>query len=99
VGDDSHYLFRHTLLGDYGSVRRGIVMVKQPVLFSPKVGATSSHVFTQSNPEFTVWPVWTGASRYHNCCMDGGTSPDYFGFHLVLDNVLYFDCFKLRRAL
>jgi hypothetical protein len=21
----------------------------------------------------------TGASRYHNCCIDGGTSPEYFG--------------------
>jgi hypothetical protein len=46
-------------------------MVKQPGLFSPKFEATSSHVFTQSpqkwqqNPEFTVWPVGTGASRYH----------------------------------
>jgi hypothetical protein len=26
----------------------------------------------------------TGASRYHNCCIDGGTSPEYFGFTLVL---------------
>jgi hypothetical protein len=33
--------------------------------------------------EFTVWPVGTGASRYHNCCIDGGTSPDYYGYHLV----------------
>jgi hypothetical protein len=22
----------------------------------------------------------TGTSRYHNCCIDGGTSPEYFGF-------------------
>jgi hypothetical protein len=21
----------------------------------------------------------TGASRYHNCCVDGGTSPENFG--------------------
>jgi hypothetical protein len=26
----------------------------------------------------------TGASRYHNLCIDGGTSPEYFGYHLVL---------------
>jgi hypothetical protein len=26
----------------------------------------------------------TGASRYHNCCIDGGTSPEYFGFRFVL---------------
>jgi hypothetical protein len=25
----------------------------------------------------------TVASRYHNCCIDGGTSPEYFGYHLV----------------
>jgi hypothetical protein len=25
----------------------------------------------------------TGALRYHNCCIDGGTSPEYFGYHLV----------------
>jgi hypothetical protein len=26
----------------------------------------------------------TGASRYHNCCIDGGTSPEYFGFTLIM---------------
>jgi hypothetical protein len=25
----------------------------------------------------------TGASRYNNCCIDGGTSPEYFGYTLV----------------
>jgi hypothetical protein len=25
----------------------------------------------------------TGASRYHNCCIDGGTIPEYFGYSLV----------------
>ena len=25
----------------------------------------------------------TGASRYHNCCIDGGTSPENCGYHLV----------------
>jgi hypothetical protein len=25
----------------------------------------------------------TGASRYHICCIDGGTSPEYFGCTLV----------------
>jgi hypothetical protein len=25
----------------------------------------------------------TGASRYHNCCIDGGNSPDYFEYTLV----------------
>jgi hypothetical protein len=45
-GDDSHLLFHHKLLGEDGSVRRGVVMVKQPGLSSSKFGATSSHVFT-----------------------------------------------------
>jgi hypothetical protein len=30
-----------------------------------------------------IWPVGTGASRYHNCCIDDGTSPEYFLYHLV----------------
>jgi hypothetical protein len=63
--------------------------VKQPGLFSPKFGATSLHVFTLSPQNFAVEPeihslaFQTGASRYHNCCIDGGTSPEYFGYHLV----------------
>jgi hypothetical protein len=48
VEDDSHLVFRQKVLGEDGSVRRCVVMVKQPDLFSPKFGATSSHVFTQS---------------------------------------------------
>jgi hypothetical protein len=48
VRDESHFVFRQKLLGEDGSVRRGIVMVKQLGLFSPKFGATSSHFFTQS---------------------------------------------------
>jgi hypothetical protein len=60
-------------------VRRGVVMARQSGLFPPKFGATSSHVFTL----FTVWPVGTGASRHHNCCIDGATSPEYCGLNLV----------------
>jgi hypothetical protein len=36
VGDDSHFVFRQKLLSDDGIVRRGVVMVMQPGLFSPK---------------------------------------------------------------
>jgi hypothetical protein len=36
VEDDSHFLFRKKLLGEEGSVRQGVVMVKLPGLFSPK---------------------------------------------------------------
>jgi hypothetical protein len=46
--DDSPVVFRQKLLGENRSVRRGVVMVKQPGLFSPKFGARSSHVFKQS---------------------------------------------------
>jgi hypothetical protein len=34
-------------------------------------------------PGIHSWPVGTGALRYHNCLIDGGTSPEYFGYHLV----------------
>jgi hypothetical protein len=53
VVDKSHF-FRRKLLGENGSVRRGVVMVKQPGLFTPKFGAKSSHVFTQSPQNLTV---------------------------------------------
>ena len=56
MGDDSHFVFRQKLLGEDRSVRRGIVMLKQPGLFSPKFGATSSHVFTQSLENIAVEP-------------------------------------------
>jgi hypothetical protein len=42
MGDDSHFLFRQKLLGENGSVRRGVAMVKQPGLFSPNFAVTSS---------------------------------------------------------
>jgi hypothetical protein len=54
VGDDSHLTFRQKLVGEDGSVRRGVDMVKQPGLFPPNFGATSSHVFTQSPQNFAA---------------------------------------------
>jgi hypothetical protein len=56
VGDDCYLVFKQKLLGEDGSVRRDVVMVKQPGLFSPKFGATSSHVFTQSPQNLAVEP-------------------------------------------
>jgi hypothetical protein len=56
VGDDSHFVFRQKALGEDGNVKRGFVMVKQPGLFSPKFGATSSHVFMQSSQNVAVEP-------------------------------------------
>jgi hypothetical protein len=50
------FVFCQKLLVEDGSVRRGVVMVKQPGLFSPKFGATSSHVFTQSPQNVAVEP-------------------------------------------
>jgi hypothetical protein len=53
----------------------------------------------------------TGALRYHNCCIDGGTSPEYFGYTLVLigdhviwqilvaECVLYTQCIEENRIL
>jgi hypothetical protein len=35
VGDDSHFVFCQKLLSEDGSVRRGVVMAKQPGLFTP----------------------------------------------------------------
>ena len=55
-GDNSNFVFRQKLVGEDGSVRQGVVMVKQPGLFSPKMGAMSSYVFTQSPQNFAVEP-------------------------------------------
>jgi len=56
VGDDSNFVCRQKLLGENRSVRRGVVMVKQPGLFSPKFGVTSSSVFTQSTQKVAAEP-------------------------------------------
>ena len=56
MGDDNQFVFCQKLLGGDGSVRWGVVMVKQPGLFSPKFGAMSSHVFTQSPQNVAVEP-------------------------------------------
>jgi hypothetical protein len=89
VGDDSHFVFRHKVLGEDGSVRRRVVMVKQPGLFSPKFGTTSWHVFTQnvtiepgihslvSWNKFFVLPQPLYGRRQQS------SSPEYFGYHLV----------------
>jgi hypothetical protein len=47
VGEgDSHFVFHQKLLGEEGSVRQDVVMVKQPDMFSLKFGVKSSHIFT-----------------------------------------------------
>jgi hypothetical protein len=96
VGDYRHFVFRQNLLGKDGSVRRGVVMLKYPGLVSPKFGATSSQDFTQSPQKLRsrirksrFLPDGTGASRYHNCCVNGGIIPEYFGFHHVCTNTCH----------
>ena len=56
MGDNSNFVFRQKLVDEDGSVRWGVVMVKQPGLFSPKLGVISSHFFTQSPQNFAVEP-------------------------------------------
>jgi hypothetical protein len=36
MGYDIHLVFRQKMLDEDGSVRRGVFLVKQPVVFSPK---------------------------------------------------------------
>jgi hypothetical protein len=89
VRDDSYFGLGQKLLVENGSVRQGVVMVKQPGQFSPNFGATASHVFTQMPRNVAVEPgmhslaSWTTCLCYHECCINGVTSPEYFGFHLV----------------
>jgi hypothetical protein len=68
VGDDSHFVFRQKLLSEEGSVRRGVVLVQRPGLFSPKFGATSSHVFTQSPQNIAVEPGIHSLVYWDWCC-------------------------------
>ena len=56
MGDNSNFVSHQKLVGEDGSARWGVVMVKQPGLFSPKLGAMFSHVFTQSPQNFAVEP-------------------------------------------
>jgi hypothetical protein len=56
VGDDSYLVFRQKLLSEDGSERRGVVMLRQVGLFSPKFGAKSSHSLTHSPQNIAVEP-------------------------------------------
>jgi hypothetical protein len=67
VGADRHFVFRQKMLGEGGSVRWGVVMVKQSGLFSPKFGATSSHVFMQSPQNFAVEPGVHSLACWDRC--------------------------------
>jgi hypothetical protein len=60
MGDVSHFVFRQKLLGEGGSV-------KQTGVFSPKFGATSSHVFTQSPQNVAVEPGNRSLACWDRC--------------------------------
>jgi hypothetical protein len=64
VGDDSRLMLP---LGEDGSVRQGVVMVKQPGLFSPKFGAASSHVLTHPPQNFAVEPGIHSLAYWDRC--------------------------------
>jgi hypothetical protein len=67
VGNDRHFVFRQKLLGEDGSVRWGVFTVKQPGLFSPKFGATSSHVFTHSWHNVALEPGIHTLAFWYRC--------------------------------
>jgi hypothetical protein len=52
--DYSHVVFGKKFPGEKGSVKRCVVVIQQQVLLSPKFGAKSSHIFTQSPTNVTV---------------------------------------------
>ena len=56
MGDDRQTVSCQKLLGEDGSVKMGHCHVKQPGLFLPKFGATSSHIFMQSLQNVAVEP-------------------------------------------
>ena len=56
MGYNNNLVLYQKLVGEDGSVRQGVVMVKQPDLFSPQLGAMSSHVFTQPPQNSAVEP-------------------------------------------
>jgi hypothetical protein len=89
MGDDSHFEFRRKILGKTEVWDGAFSWWSSQVCSGQSLGrrlrtfSRSRRKMSQQNPKFTVWPVGTGASRYHNCCIDGGTSPEYFGYHPV----------------
>jgi hypothetical protein len=59
--------FAAKVLGEDGNVSRGVFMVKQPGLFSPKFWATSWHVFTQSPQNIAVQPGIHSLACWERC--------------------------------
>jgi hypothetical protein len=46
----------------------------------------------------SAWYQSTVALRYHNCCTDDGTSPEYFEFHLVVHGLSFHSMSRDIRA-
>ena len=63
MGDNSNFVLRQKLVGEDGSARRGVVMLKQPGLFSRCLRPFSRILCknSQETPEFTVRPVGTNS--------------------------------------
>ena len=55
-GENRNFVCSQKLLGEDDSVSRCVVMVKQPGMFSPKLGTISSHFVRQSPQNFAVEP-------------------------------------------
>jgi hypothetical protein len=67
VGNESHFVFPQKLVDEDGSVRLGVVMVKQQGQFSPKFGATSSRDFRQSPRNVAVEPGIHCSAYWDRC--------------------------------
>jgi hypothetical protein len=65
----------------HGEAVRSVLAKVQGDVFARFHAVAAKRRSLTRNSQF--WPVGTGASRYHNCCIDGGTSPEYVGYHLV----------------
>jgi hypothetical protein len=65
----------------HGEAARSFLTKLQGDVFARFLTAATKYLCR--NLEFTCWPVGSSASRYH-CRIDGGTSPEYFGYHLIM---------------
>jgi hypothetical protein len=66
-GDVSRYVFHQKVLGEDWGVRRGVVMLKQPGLFSPEFWATSLHFFTLPPQNVAVEPEIHSLAYWERC--------------------------------
>jgi hypothetical protein len=65
----------------HGEVARAVVAKVRCDVFAHFHAVAAKRRSRTRNSQFGL--CGTGASLYHNCCVDSGTSPEYFGFCLV----------------